>query len=318
VGLAVSKQQQERLSPWKLGGLSLIELGRRVWNSLNNHDVFNRAAGLAYYSFFSLFPALILVSAIFGLLAGPGTRLHDMLLQYLGAVLPGAAFQMVQQVVNETTKTAGGAKITFGLLVTLWSASKVMSAVQDTLNAVYDVRRERPYWKAKSIAIALTIVCAILMILALTVILYGDMLADFVGDLVGLSAAFTWTWKIIEWPIAFFFVAMVFSITNYFAPDLEQRHWQWLTPGSVAGMATWIITSVAFRVYLHYFNSYTATYGSLGAVIILLTWFYVTALMLLLGAEVNAEIAKAGGKRGDPDSKRKGHKLPQQDEMPVA
>lgn len=311
-------EQREELSPWKLGGLSIRELGKRVWNSVNSDDVLNRAAQLAYYFFFSLFPALIFLTSILGLLAGPGTKLHDMLLVYMGTALPGSAFEMVQKVLTETNQAAGGGKITFGLLVTLWSASAAMTAVQDTLNAVYDVPEQRPFWKAKGIAIGLTVVCSILMIVALTVILYGNMLADFVGSHIGLGPVATWAWKIAQWPIAFLFLAMVFSVTYYYAPDVEQRHWEWLTPGAVAGMTTWILASLVLRVYLHYFNSYSATYGSLGAVIILLTWFYVTGLMLLLGAEVNAEIENAAAKRGIPDAKHKGQKVPAADKESAA
>ncbi len=311
-------ERREQLSPWKLGGLSITELSKRVWNSINNDDVINRAAELAYFFFFSLFPALILLTAVFGLLAGPGTKLHDMLLQYMGTALPGSAFEMVKKVLDETSQAAGGGKITFGILLSLWSASAAMTAVQDTLNAVYDVPEGRPWWKAKGIAIGLTVVCSILMILALVIILSGGMLADFVGNHLGLTTAFTWTWKIVQWPIALFFLAMVFSATYYFAPDVEQRHWEWLTPGALVGMVTWIIASVALRIYLHYFNSYSATYGSLGAVIILLTWFYVTGLMLLLGAEVNAEIENAAAKSGIPDAKHKGQKVPQSDNKSAA
>jgi membrane protein len=311
-------EKRKELSPWKLGGLSVGELGKRVWNSVNSDNVLNRAAELAYYFFFSLFPALIFLTAILGLLAGPGTKLHDMLLQYMGTALPGSAFEMVQKVLTETNQAAGGGKITFGILVTLWSASAAMTAVQDTLNAVYDVPEGRPFWKAKAIAVGLTVVSSILILVALTVILYGNMLADFVGNLVGLGTATTWTWKIVQWPIALVFLALVFSIVYYFAPDVEQRHWEWLTPGAVAGMATWILASVALRVYLHYFNSYSATYGSLGAVIILLTWFYVTGLMILLGAEVNAEIENAAAKQGIPDAKHKGQKVPAADHESAA
>jgi len=313
-----SLERREQLSPWKLGGLSSRELGKRVWNSINNDDILNRAAELAYYFFFSLFPALIFLTSIFGLLAGPGTKLHGMLLQYIGTALPPAAFEMVQKVLTETNQAAGAGKITFGLLVTLWSASAAMAAVQDTLNAVYDVPEARPFWKAKGIAIGLTVVCSILMIVTLTVILYGNMLADLVGNLVGLTTAVTWAWKIAQWPIALLFLALVFSITYYYGPDVEQRHWEWLTPGAVAGMMTWIIASLVLRIYLHYFNTYSATYGSLGAVIILLTWFYVTGLMLLLGAEVNAEIENAAAKRGIPDAKHKGQKVPASDKQSAA
>lgn len=296
-------------SPWKLGGLSVVELSRRVWDSINSDDILNRAAELAYYFFFSLFPALILVTAIFGLLAGPGTRLHEMLLQYMRAALPVTAFQMVQTVLTETSHAAGGGKITFGLLVTLWSSSAAMTSVQDTLNAIYDVPVGRPYWKAKGIAIGLTIVCSILMILTLIVILYGHMLARFLGNLVGMGTVAAWAWKIAQWPIALFFLALLFSLTYYYAPDLEHRHWEWLTPGAVAGIATWIIASLALRAYLHYFNSYSATYGSLGAVIILLTWFYVTGFMILMGAEVNAEIENAAARQEISDATRNGPKV---------
>jgi membrane protein len=311
-------ERREQLSPWKLGGLSIGELGKRVWKGVNDHDVLDRAAGLAYYFFFALFPALILASAVFGLLAGPGTKLHEMLLQYVGTALPGSAFEMVQKVLNETSQAAGGGKITFGLLASLWTASSAMAAVQDTLNAVYAVPEGRPLWKARGIAIVLTIVCSILVIVALVIILYGNVLANFVGNHIGLTAALTTTWEIVQWPIALFFLAMVFSVTYYYAPDVEQRHWEWITPGAAVGMVTWIIASIGLRVYLHYFNSYSATYGSLGAVIILLTWFYVTGLMLLLGGEVNAEIENAAAKSGIPDAKHKGQKVPPADKQSAA
>jgi membrane protein len=286
------------LSPWKLGGLSVRELAKRVWKSANDDDIFGRSAQLAYYFFFALFPGLIFLSSVLGLLASPGTQLHDSLLRFMGTVLPGSAFAMVQQVLDQTTQASGGGKLTFGILVALWSATQGMVAVQDTMNAVYNVREGRPLWKSRGNALGLTLVCGVLLIAALTVILYGNTLANFIGARVGLSTAATRAWKIGQLPVALFFLSLVFAVTYYAAPDLAQRHWEWLTPGAVVGMTSWIIASAALRLYLHFFKSYTASYGSLGAVIILLTWFYVTGLMLLTGAEVNAEIANAAAKRG--------------------
>ena len=274
------------------------ELAKRVWKSVNDDDVFGRSAQLAYYFFFALFPGLIFLSSVLGLLASPGTQLHDSLLRFMGTVLPGSAFAMVQQVLDQTTQASGGGKLTFGILVALWSATQGMVAVQDTLNAVYNVREGRPFWKSRGVALGLTVVCSLLFIVGLTVILYGNRLANFVGAHLGLSSAATWAWKIGELPIALFFLSLVFAVTYYAAPDLARRHWEWLTPGAVVGMTAWIIASAALRLYLHFFKSYTASYGSLGAVIILLTWFYVTGLMLLTGAEVNAEIANAVTKHG--------------------
>lgn len=308
--LSRQEEKREQLSPWTLGGISLPELGKRVWKSTLDDDVFGRSAQLAYYFFVAVFPALIFLTALLGLLAGPGTRLHDSLLTYIGTALPPTAYELLRKTLDEATKGTGGAKIGFGLLATLWSATAGMTAIEDTLNAVYNVHESRPLWKTYGIAIALTVVCSILLIVALSVVLYGNALANFVGGHLGLGPVATWAWKIVQWPIALAFLAMVFSLTYYYCPDVDQRHWQWLTPGAVAGMTLWIVASFGFRVYLHFYNSYTATYGSIGAVLILLLWFYITAMMLLLGAEVNAEIENAAAKRGVPDAKHKGQKVP--------
>ncbi len=303
-----ARQKKEKYSPWKLGGLSVRELAKRVWRGSMDDDVFGRAAELGYYGFFSLFPALILLTAVLGMMAGPGTRLHGMLLHYMNTALPDAASKMIRGVLDQASAASGEGKITFGLLVSLWTASSAMAAVQDTLNGVYDVIDERPLWRARAIALGLTIVCSVLIVFALAVILYGGVLADFIGNNIGLSSALTWIWKIGQWPIALFFLSLVFALVYYYAPDVEQRHWEWITPGSVVGMATWLLVTIGFRVYVQHFNSYSATYGSLGAVIILLTWFYVAGLTLLLGGEVNAEIEHAAARRGVPDAKLKGQK----------
>ena len=306
----VPESKRERLSPWKLGGLSAKELAKRVWKSVNDDDVFGRSAQLAYYFFLALFPALICVTALIGLLAGSSAKLHDSLLSYIATALPPSAYELVSKTLEHTTTASGGGKIGFGILASLWSATAGMTALEDTLNAVYNTHESRPLWKVYGIAIALTIVTSILVIVALAVILFGGHVADFVATHVGLGPVALWSWKIVQWPIALAFLALVFSLTYYYCPDVDQRHWQWLTPGAVIGMVTWIIASAALRIYLHYYDSYTATYGSLGAVMILLLWFYVTGMMLLLGAEVNAEIENAAAKRGLPDAKHKGQKTP--------
>lgn len=301
---------QERLSPWKLGGLSGKELAKRTWKSINDDDVFGRSAQLAYYFFLALFPALICVTAFIGLLAGSSAKLHDALLSYIAAALPPSAYDLVSKTLEHTTQASGGGKIGLGIIASLWSATAGMTALEDTLNAVYNVRESRPLWKVYGIALALTVVGTVLVIVALGLILFGGIAAGFLANHVGLGPVAIWSWKILQWPIALAFLALVFSLTYYHCPDVDQRHWQWLTPGAIVGMLTWLIASAALRIYLHYYNSYTATYGSLGGVMILLLWFYVTGMMLLLGAEVNAEIENAAAKRGLPDAKQKGQKAP--------
>ena len=305
-----NREQRERLSPWKLGGLSLKELGKRVWKSVNDDDVFGRSAQLAYYFFLALFPALIFLTALLGFFAGPGTKLHDSLLGYIGTALPGVAYDLVRKTLDEAGKASGAGKLSFGLLATLWSATSGMTALEDTLNAVYNVREMRPIWKTYGLAILLTVVCSVLLIAALFFVLYGTTVANYAADQMGLGPVATWAWRVVQWVIALSFLALVFSVTYYYCPDVDQRHWQWLTPGALAGMTLWIVATVAFRLYLHFYNSYTATYGSLGAVMILLLWFYITGMMLLVGAEVNAEIENAAAKRGIPDAKHKGQKVP--------
>ena len=293
-----TQQQQsspvpDALSPWKFGGLSWREFAVRLWRSLNDDDIFNRSAQLAYYFFLALFPALICLTSVMGLLAGSGSRLYDTLVTYLANIMPRAVFELVARTLEHTIATSGGGKITFGFLTALWSATAGMRALEDTLNAVYNVKESRPIWRVYGIAIVATIVCGLLVLVALAVILCGDTVVNFVATQVALGPVATWSWKIVQLAIAFSFVAVVFSLTYYFCPDIPRPRWRWITPGALIGIITWAVASVALRLYLHFSHSYTATYGSLGAVMVLLLWFYVTGMMLLLGAEVNAEIDRA-------------------------
>lgn len=259
---------------------------------MNNDDVFGRSAQLAYYFFLALFPALICLTALIGMLAGSGTRLHDSLLSYIATALPPAAYELISQTLDHTVKASGGEKIGFGLIVSLWSATAGMRALEDTLNALHNIRESRPIWKTYGIAVAMTVTCGVLVVVALAVVLCGDTAANFVATRVGLGPFALWSWKVLQLLIAFAFVALVFSFTYYYCPNVKRR-WEWLTPGAAVGIALWVLASAGLRLYLHFFNSYTATYGSLGGVLILQLWFYVAGMMLLLGAEVNAEIEKA-------------------------
>ncbi len=141
-------------------------------------------------------------------------------------------------------------------------------------------------------------------------VLYGHDLAELVAGKFGLGEAFEWAWKILQWPIVLAFVLLAFALIYYFAPDLHDQTWKWVTPGSVLGVALWLLVSFGFKAYLSYFNSYSATYGSLGAVIILMLWFYFTGAAILIGGEINSEIENEMAKRGAPDAKEKGQKAP--------
>jgi membrane protein len=298
-------------SLWKLGGLTWRQLGRRVWGEMGKDDVLGRSAALAYYFFLAIFPALFFLISLLGMAAGPGSELRENLLNTLSRMVPPSAADLIKKTLDEIVRSSGGAKLWLGLLGALWSASSGMTAVMDTLNYAYGQQETRPWWKRRIVvSIALTICVSILIIVALTITLYGGEIAEFVGARVGLGGAFVLVWKVLQWPVMLFVLSLAFALTYYFGPDVRQQKWYWVTPGSIIGLGLWIVASIGFRIYLHFFNSYSATYGSLGAVIILLLWFYITGLAILIGGEINSEIEHAAAERGRADAKRKGEKAP--------
>jgi membrane protein len=297
-------------SLWTLGGLTWKELGRRIWQQLSEDDVFGRAAQLSYYFLLALFPLLIVLITLLGYFAETGSELRASLLSYLGEVMPPAATTLVQTTLEEISRQKGGGKLSFGILAALWAASNGMGAISETLNAAYNVGETRSWWKIRLISVGLTLALAVLILTALALILYGGRIGDALAWSYGLGQVFTMTWKIVQWPIVLFFVLLTFNLIYYFAPDVRDQDWKWVTPGAVIGVALWLLVSFAFRLYLHFFDSYSATYGSLGALIIMMLWFYLTGAAILIGGEINSEIENAAAEAGEPDAKERGEKSP--------
>ena len=297
-------------SLWKLGGLSWGALAKRVWADINKDDIFGRAAQLSYYFLLALFPLLLFLTSVIGAVLGSGTGLRHSLFNYLAKVLPSSASELVSTTMLEVSTSSGGGKISFGILAALWAASAGMGAISESLNVAYHVKETRPWWKQRVTAVGLTVVLSILIIAALVIVLAGGRIADYLALSYGFGAAFVVAWKIIQWPIVLAFLLIGFASIYYWAPDLRDQDWRWVTPGSVLAVILWLLVSFAFRVYLHYFNSYSKTYGSLGAVIILMLWFYFTGLAILIGGEVNSDIEAAAAAQGAPEAKQKGEKTP--------
>lgn len=282
----------------------------RVWNEMNRDDCFGDAAKLAYYFLLALFPLLIFLTSAIGLVVGSGNGMRNTLFQYLARVMPSSAFQLIDSTMLEVTTSSSAGKLSFGLLLALWAASNGMGAITESLNTAYDVEETRAWWKRRLVAVLLTIGLSVLIIAALALVIGGGRLADYLAAVFGFSAAFTWAWKILQWPLALAFMLTAFALIYYFAPDLRGQDWKWITPGSVIGITLWLLASFGLKGYLHFFNSYSMTYGSLGAVIILMLWLYMTGLAVLIGGEVNSEIENVAAQRGAPDAKKKGSKSP--------
>src|SRR5207249_1661950 len=295
---------------WKPGGLTWRVLAKRVWSETKRDDVFGRAAQLAYYFLLALFPLLIFLTSVIGLIVGSGTGMRHALFAYLSRVMPSTAFHLIDSTIWEISWARGAGKLSFGFLAALWAASHGMGAVTQALNAAYDLEETRPWWKQRIVAIGLTLALSVVIIAALLIVLAGGKIADLLATHYALGSIFTVTWKILQWPLALAFMLLAFAVIYYFAPDLRDQDWKWLTPGSVIGVGLWLLVSFAFKGYLHFFNSYSKTYGSLGAVIVLMLWLYLTGLAVLIGGEVNSEIEDAAAKRGAREAKTRGAKSP--------
>lgn len=263
--------------------MHLIPLAKRI----KEDRIFGRAAQLSYYFLLALFPLLLFLINILGYLAQEGTLFRDKLLVYLAALMPGSAFALVSATVDEISVSSGTGKLSFGLLAALWAASNGMGAISDTLNTAYNVKESRRWWKVRLISVCLTIALAILILAALAIVLVGGTIGEALAARYGLGSVFTTIWTVVQWPIALIFVLTTFNLIYNFAPNISPGARRWITPGAFVGVALWLLVSFAFRVYLGFFDSYSVTYGSLGAVIVLMLWFYLSGVAILIGGEVN-------------------------------
>jgi membrane protein len=285
--------------------LSWPEIFRRTFKeSFFEDNCLGMAAQLAYYFFFALFPALLMLIALASYF--PYHTLVNDLFKMIGGFAPPEVLTIITDQLAKIAKGEQGGLFTVGFLITIWSTSSALTAIIDTLNAAYDIQEGRPWWKVRLIAIGLTMGVALFILLSFGLVLAGPTLAEQVANRFYLGSVFEWSWKILQWPIVFGFVSAAFAIVYYFAPDAEQD-WVWLTPGAIFATTLWLLASLGFKFYVANWGSYTETYGAIGGVMILMLWFYISGLVILLGAEMNAEIEHAS-----PYGKQSGEKVPGQ------
>ena len=270
--------------------LSWRELITRTAKDSIQDDIAGIAAQLSFYVFLSLFPALLFLVAMASFF--PLYNFSDELMRLLGPIAPAAVLTLLQEQLAALSNSEDASLLSIGLLMALWSSSAAMVSVIDSMDRAYDIDDSRPWWKRRLIAIALTIGLAAFILTSFALIVAGPWLADVLGRHLGLPAVFTWAWKIVQWPIVFLLASTGFGLVYYLAPDAEQE-WTWITPGALTATLLWLVASLMFRLYVVNFGNYEEAYGTLGAIILTLLWFYITALVMVLGAELNAEIHRA-------------------------
>src|ERR1051325_9476130 len=285
--------------------LTWPQILRRTFNEAFFEDnCFGMAAQLAYYFFFALFPALLMLIAIASYF--PYHTLVDDLFTILGGFIPAEALGIITDQLKKISSGQQGGFLTLGFLLTIWSTSSAMTAIIDTLNAAYDIPEGRPWWVVRLTALGLTIGGALFILVSFALVVAGPSVAEYLANYWYLGAAFEWSWKILQWPLVFALVSIAMAIVYYFAPDADQD-WVWLTPGSLTATTLWLLASLGFKYYVVHLGSYTETYGAIGGVMVLMLWFYITGLVILIGAEINAEIEHAS-----PYGKEEGEKVPGQ------
>ncbi|HWF61918.1 MAG TPA: YihY/virulence factor BrkB family protein [Nitrospira sp.] len=288
-------------NPWKFGGLSFYEMGRRLWHESLRDEVLGRAAQLSYYIVLALFPALLVLTALMGVFSVQGYM--PRLMSHLSQVLPNDALSMVERFLKQVAAGSGADILSLGALGALWASSSGMAAIMDALNVVYGVKEDsRPFWRARLTAIALTIGLAGFVILSLALVLYGTRLSAWIADLIGLGRVFVVAWNLLQWPVVAAIMLFVVGVIYYVCPDIRQD-WRWVTPGSAFAVAMWFVVSLGFKLYVDNFGDYNKVYGSIAGIIVLMLWLYWSGMVLLLGGEINAEIDKAATARAhqDPD-----------------
>ena len=290
----------------ELRNLNPRDFFKRLYTkAMDEEDLMSAAAQVAFYFAFSLFPLLLFLVSLFGIVMVSADDMRTEMFFYLRQVMPGSAFDLVQKTIEEITQSSSGGKLTLGLLVALWSASAGLDSIRIALNGVYNLTETRPWWKTKLVSLLMTLGLGILVTIALGVVFYGGKFVSLVLNSISLSISSPFFLGVLQWVTVVIVLVSIFALLYNFLPKHKKSNWVWITPGAIIGILLWLLLSYAFRLYLGYFNTYDKTYGSLGAMIILMLWLYLTALVILIGGTINAvlqefsnpETAAAGEKK---------------------
>lgn len=284
--------------PRRLGEGEWIAVGRRTLREFMADDCMGLAQEVAYSSILAFFPAVAFFLGLLGVL-----HLFDQVQSLLASVAPHGVQKFINGLQRDSKGGAGVVALLVGGAGAIWAASGAMGSVIKAVNRAYDRLETRPFWKVRGTAIVLVALFGVTIVVLAVLIIFGGPLGTAIANKAHLGGAFKVLWSILRWPIAFGAILLLFAFVYYFAPNKDQRRWQWVTPGSFAGAVMWLVLSALFTLYVTFAGSYSKTYGSIAAGVILLLWLNYTAWALLFGAELNAELDRqadihaAGGER---------------------
>lgn len=285
----------------KASGLTWRRAALKIWKKIFNDDVFGRAAQLAYYWFFSIFPLLIFLTTLLAFL--PMRRNLDQWIGAFSAVLPPEAYTLLNNTFQQIASQQRGGLLSFSILVTLWASSAGMEAIITAINKAYGAGPARAWWKDRLLAIALTLGLAVFIISALALIFFGENIGVQMAMYFGFSRTFETIWAVAQLPIIIGLTLLGVELIYYFAPNIERgengKRWEWLSPGAVFAVGLWLLISFGFRFYVSRFGHFDATYGALGGVMVLMLWLYLTGVAILVGGEINSVFRLAGATESD-------------------
>jgi membrane protein len=279
-------------SPTDLKGRSWFGVLKRTGKEFSEDNLTDWAAALTYYGVLSLFPALIVLVSILGLIGEPATQ---PLIDNLGTVAPGPAQEIFTNAIENLQGSQGAAGVFFviGLLGAVWAASGYIAAFMRASNVIYDMPEGRPIWKTLPVRVGLTVLLMVLTAVSAVAVTVTGGLAKEGGNLLGLGDTAVTVWGIAKWPVLLLLVSFMFAVLYWAAPNVKQPGFRWITPGSVLAVLGWVIASAAFAFYVANFGSYNETYGTLAGPVVFLVWLWISNIMILLGAELNAELVRS-------------------------
>jgi membrane protein len=278
-------------SPTRLRTGAWAGVLKRTVKGFQKDNLTDWAAALTYYGILSIFPALLVLVSVLGLIGEPATQ---PLIDNLSEVAPGPAQEIFTSAIENLQGSQGAAGVFFviGLLGAIWAASGFVAAFMRASNAIYAMEEGRPIWKTLPVRVGLTVLLMALTAISAVAVTVTGGLAREVGNLLGLGDTAVTVWGIAKWPVLLLLVSFMFAVLYWAAPNVKQPGFRWISPGSLIAVIGWVIASAAFAFYVANFGSYNKTYGALAGPIVFLVWLWISNLMILLGAEFNAELGR--------------------------